>query len=76
MPANDWAKWLYAFFLTGAWLGWSAFTVIVVLEGLKEPSAVGIIEAAGAGGVTGGLGALVVIVVQHFFHRAKPDEGK
>ena len=73
--SDDSFKHWFAYQLFWGTVLWAVFTMWLVYKAACSNFPVDIFAAAGASGVTGALTAWVTLVVQHYFRRAKPQEG-
>lgn len=70
MDGNDKARLLLALVMVLVTIGWGTFTVYITLLAIAKLRVTDIIVAAGANGLLGMLGTLLVLVYQFYFRKA------
>jgi len=69
-------KHAYAFTLLGVTIAWAVFCVWIVYRAVSSGIAADILVAAGASGLLGMLTTIDTIIAQHYFRKAKTQEGE
>ena len=72
----DIMKWIYSFVLLLATIGWAVFTVLICKDAVDNPTSINVIETAGASVLMGALITWNGLVIQHWFRKKNPEEGK
>ena len=65
-----------ALIVLGITTGWAVFGVLITARAMQNPTADGILQAAGMGVVIGALLAWSANVVQFYFRKSDPNETK